>query len=188
MSALDTVAFLSKSLVRKIPFIGRSAYMGGTVFFSRSSADERQRALEETLRMCRESTAVVVFPEGTRSLDGGLREKIYPRSIKEAHRSGLKVIPVALHGTYKVFPKTMDRVETGLPVSVHIGDAIDPRDHASPDGFVEACWQTVADLHDRARREIEGEGCSAEGDAEVIGRIGKAGSFQRQAGVSRDVA
>jgi 1-acyl-sn-glycerol-3-phosphate acyltransferase len=191
MSALDTVAFLSKSLVRKIPFVGRAAYMGGTVFFARNSAAERQRALEETLRMCRESTAVVVFPEGTRSSDGNLREKIYPRAMAEAHRRGLKVIPVGLHGTYKIFPKSMDRIVTGLPVAVHIGVPLDPEAHPSREKFVEACWSRVAELHEAARRDLQGkerlagrrlgrERCSAE--------TGARARLSEHEDVSRDVA
>jgi 1-acyl-sn-glycerol-3-phosphate acyltransferase len=152
MKALDTVAFLSKRLVRKIPFIGRSAYNGGTVFFSRKSAAERQKALEDTLRMCTESTAVVVFPEGTRSADGKLRKKIYPRTMEEAYKKGLKIIPVGLDGTFKVFPKSMDRVAVGMPVAVHIGTPLNPAAFFDGESFVQACWSAVARLHAAAHR------------------------------------
>ena len=73
----DTVAFLSKRVpVRYLPAIGRSAYCAGTVFIDRSNPESREKALQETLRMCVESVAVVVFPEGTRSERGDLRAGI----------------------------------------------------------------------------------------------------------------
>lgn len=155
MSALDTVAFLSKSLVWRIPFVGLSAHCGGTIFFSRNSPDERERALCETLRMCEESTAVVVFPEGTRSEDGKLREKTYPRAMLEAHSRGIKVIPVGLDGTHRVFPKSMDRVRRGCKVVVNVGKPIDPAAHADADRYATACWSEVGRLLDESRRQVE---------------------------------
>jgi len=116
--------------------------------------DSRLRALEETLRMCEESVAVVVFPEGTRSEDGELREKIYPRAMQAAHERGLKLVPVGLHGTYRVVPKAMDRIRTGQPVAVRIGEAMDPEAYSSPEDYAEACWQRVAELHDVAKEHV----------------------------------
>jgi 1-acyl-sn-glycerol-3-phosphate acyltransferase len=151
MTALDTVAFLSKGLVRRIPVIGRCAYCGGTVFFERRSKEERNRALEETLRMCHQSTAVVVFPEGTRSDNNDLRPKIHPRAMHEAWRRGLRVLPVAVHGTGRVIPKKMDRLRLNQRVAVRIGSVRDPADFDSPESFAETCWGDVAKLFAQAK-------------------------------------
>jgi 1-acyl-sn-glycerol-3-phosphate acyltransferase len=151
MAALDTVAFLSKGIVRRIPVVGRSAYCGGTVFFERGSKEERNRALQETLRMCQQSTAVVVFPEGTRSDDGELRPTIYPRAIQEAWRRGVRVVPVGLDGTGAIIPKSMDRVGPGQPVAIRIGPARDPDDFDSAEAFTETCWSDVKRLFEDAR-------------------------------------
>ncbi len=155
MDALDTVAFLSKKLIRRFPVLGRCAYCGGTVFMERGSQESRSQALGETLRMCQQSTAVVIFPEGTRSADGNLREKIHPRAMREAWRRGLRVVPVGLHGTYRVFPKTMDRVRLGLPVAVRIGPHLDPAEFTDAESFARACWTAVTELHGEAREALE---------------------------------
>jgi len=152
MDALDTVAFLSKGLVRYFPVLGRAAYCGGTVFLERGRKDDRRRALEETMRMCQQSTAVVVFPEGTRSTDGHLRPRIYSGSMQEAWRRGLRVIPVGLDGTADVVPKTMDRLHLGRSVAVRIGAPLDPADYEKPSHFVDACWSRVAELFAAARK------------------------------------
>jgi 1-acyl-sn-glycerol-3-phosphate acyltransferase len=154
MGALDTVAFLSKDLVRRVPVIGRCAYCGGTVFFSRGDKAERGRALEETLRMCHQSTAVVVFPEGTRSDDGELRQELHPRAMHDAWRRGLRVVPVALDGTRHVLPKTMDRIGLDKPVAVRIGAPRDPADYDSAERFAEACWGDVTALFAEARAAV----------------------------------
>jgi len=155
-SVLGTLAFLSKSLVRKIPFVGRAAAAAGTIFFDRRAKDAREKALQETLRMCKESTAVVVFPEGTRSEDGSLREKTHPRALYEAHFHGIRLVPLAIYGTHRILPKTMDRFNTGEKVSVRIGEAFDPKDFETPEAYATACWRRVAELHAEARIVVDG--------------------------------
>ena len=154
MESLNTVAFLSKEMVRYIPVIGQCAYAGGTIFFDRRAKDSRIKALRQTLRMCRESTAVVIFPEGTRSFDGELRRRIHPGALGAAHEHGLKVIPVGLDGTCKVLPKSMDRVVPGQSVAVTIGQVIDPADHPKPREWVNAVWDSVTGLFNESRARL----------------------------------
>lgn len=158
MEALDTVSFLSKEMVKYIPFIGQCAYAGGTIFIQRGNNGSRAKALEQTLRMCAESTAVVVFPEGTRSENGNVRPKIHPRAIRAAWERGIKVVPVGLFGTTDVVPKSMDRVNTGERVAVSIGEALDPADYLDEDAWVGAVWGTVKEHHARCKRTVTGQG------------------------------
>ena len=162
MDALNTVSFLSKDLVKYIPFIGLCAYAGGTIFFNRRDHQSRQRALRETLRMCQQSTAVVVFPEGTRSFDGQLRPKIHPSAITAAYHQGLKIIPVGIDGSAKVVPKTMDRIQPGQTVAVTVGQPLDPRDFPDdPQRWVTAVWGRVSELFSQSRRRLKQERTSA---------------------------
>jgi len=156
MEALNTVAFLSKEMVKYIPFIGQCAYAGGTVFIKRGDNGSRKKALDETLRMCAESTAVVVFPEGTRSTDNELRPKIHPRAIQAAWERGLKVVPIGLFGTTDVVPKSMDRVNTGERVAVSIGEVLDPADHLDADAWVGAVWGAVRQHHAHCKQTVVG--------------------------------
>ena len=154
MDALDTVSFLSKDLVKYIPLIGQHSYTAGTIYFDRRDAESRKRALDETLRMCKESTAVVVFPEGTRSTDGNLRPKIYPRAIERCHGEGIGIIPVGLDGTFDVVPKTMDRVNLGRKVVVTIGKPLHPSTASGPAEWVELVWRRVGELFEQSRRRL----------------------------------
>ncbi len=160
MDALNTVSFLSKDLVKYIPLIGQHAWAAGTIYFNRRDRESRQKALDDTLRMCRESTAVVVFPEGTRSEDGNLREKIYPGAIEAAYQQSLKIIPVGLDGTSFVLPKAMDRVVLHRPVAVTIGEPMDPAGCTDIPSWVESVWQRVRQLHQESRRRLSGAGPS----------------------------
>jgi len=155
MEALDTVSFLSKQLVRRIPVIGTGAYIGGTIYLERNDEESRKKATQETLRMCEESTAVVIFPEGTRSDDGELRPKIHPKTMIEAYKRGVKIFPVGLHGTMNVVPKAMDRVHLHQKVSVHIAPAYDPADFDSAEAYVKAVWDKVAELHAQSKADVD---------------------------------
>ncbi len=151
MEALDMVAFLSKDLVRKIPLIGASAFAAGSVFVKRGDPASRQRALRDTIRMCEESTAVLIFPEGTRSEDGELRATIHPAALKAAYRHGLKLIPVGLDGTTSIVPKSMDRIAFGQQVAVSIGEVVDPAGYADEEAYVAEAWERVKREFARAR-------------------------------------
>jgi 1-acyl-sn-glycerol-3-phosphate acyltransferase len=151
MGGLRLGAFLSKQLVAYIPFLGICAYLSGTVYLRRSSPESRKEALDETLRMCAESTPVVVFPEGTRSRDGNLRETIQPGALRGAFDRGLKVVTFGLDGTGKIFPPTMDRVRLGQRVVVAVGSTFDPRDFPDAEAFVTATWSGVRESFLRAR-------------------------------------
>ena len=143
MGALPFLAFLSKDLVAYIPVLGQIAWLGGTIYFNRHRPQGRKKAQEDLLRMCAESTPVVLFPEGTRSRDGHLREKIHLGAIRSAWERGLEVCPFALDGTRHVFPPTMDRMYPHQRVAIVVGDRLSPRDFANGDAYAEATWTEV---------------------------------------------
>lgn len=155
MEALDTVAFLAKSLVKRIPIIGRCAYAAGTVYVERDDPESRRRALREVIRMCQQSTAVVIFPEGTRSPDGELQRRLHTASLHAAFNHRLRVIPVAIDGTYRVLPKSMDRCRPGR-VAVCIGPALEPTAFNDSSAFSTAVWGRVTELFEEARAMARG--------------------------------
>ena len=155
IDALSTVAFLAKNMVKWVPIAGPCAYAAGSIFVKRGDGSSHRKALKETLRMCRESTAVVIFPEGTRSSDGEIRSQIYPGTIRFAHRLGIKIIPVGLDGTAEVVPKSHDRVVRKQPIAVHIGKPMDPADYPDAKSWVDATWDKVRELFEQSRDYVE---------------------------------
>jgi 1-acyl-sn-glycerol-3-phosphate acyltransferase len=151
MGALGIGAFLSKRLVAYLPVIGQIAWLAGTVYFDRRSEASRKRALEDVLRMCERSTPVALFPEGTRSRDGNLREKVHLGAIAACWERGIRVATFAFHGTRYVYPPTMDRFNGHQRVAIVVGDTLDPRDHPSADAFAVAAWREVGRRFAEAR-------------------------------------
>ncbi|MBK8479707.1 MAG: 1-acyl-sn-glycerol-3-phosphate acyltransferase [Proteobacteria bacterium] len=151
---LRTGAFLAKSTVAWFPFIGAAAYAAGSVFVRRNDAASRRQALAETMRMCAESTGVIVFPEGTRSSNGELRSRIHPGAIIGAFEHGLRVIPVGLDGTHRVTPKSNDRVNRQQPVAVTVGAPMNPADFPDPETWTQAVWARVGELFTQSRDRL----------------------------------
>jgi 1-acyl-sn-glycerol-3-phosphate acyltransferase len=73
----------------------------------RGSAD--RTALRHTLGLLRDGHVVVVYPEGSRSPDGRLREP-QPGVGFIARHGGVPVIPAAIWGTEKVLPRGSSRI------------------------------------------------------------------------------
>jgi 1-acyl-sn-glycerol-3-phosphate acyltransferase len=80
----------------------------------RGSAD--RAALRHTLRLLADGHIVLVYPEGSRSPDGHLRDP-QPGVGFLARHGGVPVIPVAVWGTEKVLPRGSRRIH---PTDVHV--------------------------------------------------------------------
>jgi len=152
MCSLGIGAFLSKRLVAFLPIIGQIAWMAGTIYFTRQSQSSRKNALDDVMRMCELSTPVVVFPEGTRSRDGNLREKVHLGAITSCFERNLRVSTFAFHGTRYVFPPTMDRFHGGQRVAIVVGDTFSPGDYTSAEAFAAAVWNEIERRFEEARR------------------------------------
>jgi 1-acyl-sn-glycerol-3-phosphate acyltransferase len=76
----------------------------------RGSAD--RTALRYTLDLLRDGHVVLVYPEGSRSPDGRLREP-QPGVGFIARHGGVPVIPAAVWGTEKVLPRGTNRIHRG---------------------------------------------------------------------------
>jgi len=143
MGTMRIGAFLSKSLVACLPVIGQIAWLAGTIYFSRRSERSRKKALEDVVRMSERSTPVALFPEGTRSVDGNLREKIHLGAVKACWERGVRVATFAFHGTRYCYPPTMDRYYGHQRVALVVGGTFDPADYPDADAFASATWDEV---------------------------------------------
>lgn len=151
MGSLRIGAFLSKDIVAYLPVIGQIAWLAGTIYFRRDSKESRQRALVNVLRMCESSTPVVVFPEGTRSADGRLRDTVHLGALHSCHARGLRVGTFALDGTRYACPPSMDRYFPHQRVAIVVGETFDPSDFGDADGFARAVWEEVGRRFAEAR-------------------------------------
>jgi 1-acyl-sn-glycerol-3-phosphate acyltransferase len=80
--------------------------------------------IKETLRRLKRGEAVLIFPEGTRSLDGQIAP-LKPGFFSIAKRSKCPVVPVAIAGAYEVWPRHRWLPGIGR-IAVYVGEPISP--------------------------------------------------------------
>ncbi|MEK6558053.1 MAG: lysophospholipid acyltransferase family protein [Candidatus Margulisiibacteriota bacterium] len=114
--------FVAKEELFKIPLLGDSMRRCGYIPIKRNEA----RKANETLRTLRElidkGTSILIFPEGTRSLDGqiGLVKR---GSIMVAFETQTPLLPVVINPAYRIMPKgsfllrpARIRLQIGVPL------------------------------------------------------------------------
>ena len=104
---------LKKSLMN-IPILGRAMRMAKFIPVERSSSREAARqSVSMAADALRSGLHILVFPEGTRSVDGRLSHfKKGPFFL--ARETQAPIIPIALVGTYRMLPKGRSTIEPGL--------------------------------------------------------------------------
>ena len=78
--------------------------------------------IKEALRHLKRGEAVVIFPEGTRTRDGQMAP-FRPGFTALAARSGAAILPVAIDGTFHVWPRGRILPRLGR-IRVHYGEPI----------------------------------------------------------------
>ncbi len=121
MSALPFhLTFMAKKELFRIPFFGWGISAMGMIAVDRSSARKAKRSFGNAIqRLQTEDIAVVIFPEGTRSMDGNIGE--FKRgSFALAVDSGLPVVPVRIQGTFDVLRKKSFLIRPGkVTITLH---------------------------------------------------------------------
>jgi len=103
------VHFLAKQELGEVPLLGKAMAAAGNLFIDRDDPRDVVRILRETGERVNNGGLVVVFPEGTRSVDGSVGE-FRPGAFYLAQKSGAPVVPVYIDGGYRAIPKGALRV------------------------------------------------------------------------------
>ncbi|MFO7587293.1 MAG: lysophospholipid acyltransferase family protein [Gemmatimonadota bacterium] len=116
-----SIRFVAKRELARIPLFAGAMRAAGHVFIDRGDrrrSVEAIRAAED--RMRREGFSLGLFPEGTRSRDGALRE-FKKGSIVLAIETQLPLVPVAIDGGWRLVSR--GRLRPG-PVRIRIADSV----------------------------------------------------------------
>lgn len=114
---------LAKESLFRIPVFGWAIRLGGFISIDRQDRRKAARSLEVAADRLRAGTSTLVFPEGTRSLDGRLLP-FHRGGMLLALKSELPIVPVGIEGSLEVQPKTSFAVRPRT-VFVRYGTPID---------------------------------------------------------------
>jgi 1-acyl-sn-glycerol-3-phosphate acyltransferase len=110
--------WLGKKELFAWPIVGWIARNGGVHPVDRSTADVE--AFRLAMRILDEGHALFVFPEGTRSRDGGLQEGREGTAVL-ALRTGAAIVPIGIAGSHHVWPRGQKLPHPGGRVTVRVG-------------------------------------------------------------------
>jgi 1-acyl-sn-glycerol-3-phosphate acyltransferase len=128
--------WLMKAELRKVPFVGTGCKAAGHIFVDRRNAKAAMESLKEVEKQLVDGVCTVIFPEGTRSLNGEVG-RFKRGAFQIALELGLPVIPLSLKGCFEVLPKGKAYV-TRHPVHMHIGEPIDLKQFKNAEGEIDA--------------------------------------------------
>jgi len=114
--------FIAKKEFLYAPFLNLWIYMLGGLFIDRKNVRKAIRTIEHGVKRIKTGGGMVIFPEGTRSKNGGILP-FHVGSLKLATRSEVVIVPVVIDGSYKVYEE--HKRVTGAEVKITFLEPID---------------------------------------------------------------
>ncbi|QCQ22346.1 lysophospholipid acyltransferase family protein [Desulfoglaeba alkanexedens] len=96
--------WLAKEELFRIPLFGHAMRSIGYIPIDRADRRKALESLATAAEQVRRGTSIVIFPEGTRSLDGVL-QNFKKGGILLAIRSQQPILPISISGSHKILPK-----------------------------------------------------------------------------------
>jgi len=97
-------SWLAKEELFKLPIFGRAMLAAGYIPIDRSDRRKAMISMNHAAEKIREGTSVFIFPEGTRSPDGVIRE-FKKGGFVLAAKSQQPIVPISISGSYRILPK-----------------------------------------------------------------------------------
>jgi len=123
--------WLAKKELFQVPIWGPAMRKAGYIPVDRSRGRQALKSLNEAAQKIAAGTSVIIFPEGTRTQDGIMKE-FKAGAMVLAIKSGVDIVPVAIKGTYEILPKGKLLVRPGN-VTIHVGNPIATKNCTSKD-------------------------------------------------------
>jgi len=135
---------IKKSFVY-VPLFGWALWLTRHVFIDRSNPKRSLRGMDAAARRLPRGVSIAVFPEGTRSDDGVIRE-FKSGGFLLAVRNGLPILPVTVNGSWRVLPDKRSMAFRPGPIQLIVGEPIETAgmDRKELDALVERTRAAIA--------------------------------------------
>jgi len=144
--------WLAKAELFKIPLFGRSMRGAGYISIDRTNRKSAFRSLKRAAEIIRDGTSVLIFPEGTRSEYGKIKE-FKKGGFVMAVDAGVPIVPVIIHGTLPIMQKHRLVIRPGQ-VSLDVLDPIETSGYTrkTKDDLIEKIRNILIHAHERLER------------------------------------
>lgn len=148
------IRFVAKQELTRIPIFGAALLRTGNVKVVRTDTSGDVERIREGMEHRDPSVSILFFAEGTRSMDGRLGA-FKTGAFATAIVHGLPILPVALAGTFAVWPKRTARL-CAAPVALEVGAPIETTGLGLDDRarLRDEVREVVAKLRERARTRL----------------------------------
>lgn len=136
--------WMMKEELRRMPVIGWACEGAGFIFVQRGAGKKTYQSIIEAKKKLCNGMSLVIFPEGTRSIDGEVA-KFKRGGFEIAKSLELPIAPVSLSGTFQVMPKNAAYpVPHHMTIRFHkpVEDSI-PEDHNELIQYMENIRKTI---------------------------------------------
>jgi len=127
----QTLRFIGKSSLAKIPIFGWAAKLARMIFIDRSNHAKAVENINKAIKDLKDGISAFFFAEGTRSVDGVL-QSFKKGGVVLALKAKLPIIPITIIDSYRLLPKSAIRIRPGI-LKVIIGDPIDTSPYSDED-------------------------------------------------------
>ncbi|MFT5680305.1 MAG: 1-acyl-sn-glycerol-3-phosphate acyltransferase [Myxococcota bacterium] len=141
--------WVSKSIVFKVPFIGWNMRLNHYIALKRGDPGSIAVMLDRCRDQLQKGSSVMMFPEGSRSKDGRIRQFKHG-AFSLARELDIPIVPIIIDGSIKALPKhgLMMRTPWGLPVRIRVLDPVDMSGGTLPEKIAEVRQLMIAELAD----------------------------------------
>lgn len=138
--------FIMKQELMKIPILGPTMRRAGYIGITREDPRSAIKSMNAAAEKIKNGVSVVIFPEGTRSVDGRL-QSFKRGGFNLALKSGCDIVPVAICNSCRIVPKGSLKINKGA-FEMRIGRPIPVKGYRRKE---------VAALMERVRSDMESQ-------------------------------
>jgi 1-acyl-sn-glycerol-3-phosphate acyltransferase len=123
----------------KIPFIGWNMHLNSYIQLDRGKVKSNYQMMKDASFALKNGNSLMIFPEGTRSLDGKLRS-FKSGAFQLAKENKISIIPIVINGTSSALPKGGVIFQGKQKMSIRILPEI------TPESFESISIETLTEL------------------------------------------
>jgi 1-acyl-sn-glycerol-3-phosphate acyltransferase len=124
--------WISKIENMKIPLLGWYLRMADYIIINRGDKESKEEMMEKSFQYLKDGTSIMMFPEGTRSVDGEIG--FFKRgAFQLAINAHVPILPVVLDGSGGVLPKHRLIFTTGHKIMIKVLDPVIPESFNTDD-------------------------------------------------------
>ncbi len=105
-------SWLAKEELFKMPILGQAMNKAGYIPIDRKDHRKALASMNRAAQAIRQGTSVFIFPEGTRSTDGVIRD-FKKGGFVLAAKSQQPIVPISISGSYRILPKDSWTIHPG---------------------------------------------------------------------------